>query len=174
MSTHYSEGGISAESRSLHDEHLEKMRRYYQRTASQYNELHYEQVESENHNLAVKEILNLLSREPKRTLLDVACGTGRAVGSALRAGFNAEGIDLCPELLQIAEKEFKIPAEKLHCGDATKLPFADNSFDVTSILGALHHSAMPHTIVDELIRVSRHGIVVSDEANHFHGGVRQV
>ncbi len=174
MKSHYSRLGRSGESRALHDRHIEEMRGYYSRTASQYNDWHCDTAADSNHNFAVSEVLRLLKRHPSSTLLDVACGTGRCIAAALAAGFDAQGIDLCAELLALAEKELSIPRQKLHCGDATALPFRDNSFDVSCILGALHHSAMPHTIITEMVRVTRHAIVISDEANHLHGGVRQL
>jgi SAM-dependent methyltransferase len=74
----------------------------------------------------------------------------------------------------VAEREFKIPRSRLHCLDATRLPFPDDSFDVVCILGALHHSAMPYTIISELIRVTRRALVVSDVGNRFAGGIRQL
>ncbi len=174
MSTHYTQLGAPSESRSLHEDHIHRMRDYYRRTAVQYNSLHYTLSDDDSHNCAVKELLKLLAEDRASTLLDVACGTGRGIRTALDAGFEAEGIDLCPELLDVAEKDLKIPRSRLHCGDATQLPFSDNSFDVSCILGALHHSAMPHTIISEMVRVTRRAIVISDEANHLHGGVRQL
>lgn len=173
MTTHYSQLGRAGESRETHQQHVEQMRDYYSRTASQYNAWHCDTTADSNHNFAVKEVLGLLNSGPGASLLDVGCGTGRCIRAALDAGFEAHGIDISPDLLALAEKELSIPREKLHCADATSLPFGDNSFDVCCILGALHHSAMPHTIIAELIRVARRAVVVSDEANHFHGGVRQ-
>jgi ubiquinone/menaquinone biosynthesis C-methylase UbiE len=104
----------------------------------------------------------------------VGCGTGRCVKRALEAGHEAEGIDICQDLLDVAERDFGIPRDRLHCDDATRLPFPDNSFDVVCILGALHHSAMPHTIISEMIRVSRRAVVVSDGGNRLAGGVRHL
>ncbi len=174
MTPHYSRLGNAAESRSFHEGHIRQMKQYYRRTALNYNAWHCNFSDDGSHNYGVKEVLQLLAQDKHNTLLDVACGTGRCIKKALEAGFDARGIDICPDLLSVAEKELHIPKELLYCGDATQLPFPDNSFDVSCILGALHHSAMPHTIISEMIRVTRRALVVSDEANHLHGGVRQI
>src|SRR5678815_1051943 len=111
---HYSKLGIASESRTIHEDHLSRMRGYYRRTATQYNLLHCDNSEKDSHNCATREILRLLETDKRQTLLDVGCGTGRAIRAALDAGFEAEGIDLCPELLEIAEKELGIPTQRLH------------------------------------------------------------
>ena len=89
-------------------------------------------------------------------------------------GYDAKGLDVSMRLLEIAHKELSIPLPRLIQGDATSLPFPAESFDVTCILGALHHSAQPHKIIAEMIRITRKAIIVSDEGNHLAGGIKQV
>src|SRR5215831_12160396 len=174
MAIHYSQLGASDESRVAHQDHIQRMTEYYRRTAAKYNSWHFDLRDDYSHNCAVQLVLELLAHEGAGSLLDVACGTGRGVKAALDHGYDAQGIDLSQELLSLAEREAGIPRERLHCGDATQLPFADNSFDVVCILGALHHSVMPQTITSEILRVARRAVVISDQANHLYGGVRQL
>jgi ubiquinone/menaquinone biosynthesis C-methylase UbiE len=174
MTMHYTRLGASNESRAVHESHIDKMRDYYRRTAQRYNTWHCNLSDNVSHNYGVRQVLKLLGQESNSNLLDVGCGTGRCIKAALDAGYDAQGIDLCADLLAVAEKELGIPKERLHCGDATRLPFPDKSFDVTCILGGLHHSAMPHTIIAEMIRVTRRAMVVSDGGNRLAGGVRQI
>jgi ubiquinone/menaquinone biosynthesis C-methylase UbiE len=162
------------ESKATHAEHISAMKEYYRQTAANYNAWHCNPADKSSHNYAVREVLKVMSQNKLTSLLDVCCGTGRCVRSALDAGFDAQGLDISPDLLKIAETELKIAKERLHYGDATKLPFPDQSFDVSCIMGALHHAAMPQTIINEMLRVTRKAIVVSDEANHLHGGIKQV
>jgi SAM-dependent methyltransferase len=122
----------------------------------------------------VREILQAMRDTDSRTLLDVCCGTGRAVKVALDQGYDATWIDVSPHLLGIARRELGIPERRLILGDATSLPFPDGAFDVCCILGALHHTAMPIKLVSEMIRVTRNAIVISDEANGLCGGIKQV
>lgn len=71
------------------------------------------------------------ARRPEaRTLLDVACGTGRHL--ALLAGrFDVEGLDLNPELLGMARE--RLPDVPLHEGDMTSFDLG-RSFDVVTCL----------------------------------------
>jgi SAM-dependent methyltransferase len=147
---------------------------YYSRTGDQYNSWHCNCDDKSSHNYAVREILNTMQKMEARTLLDVCCGTGRAVRVALDRSYDAKGLDITPRLLEIAKTDLQIPADRLVLGDATKLPFEDNCFDVVCILGALHHSAQPHRIISEMIRVAKRAIIISDEANHLGGGIKQL
>jgi ubiquinone/menaquinone biosynthesis C-methylase UbiE len=162
------------EDSALHSDHLQRMADYYSRTGHQYNSWHCDRNNSSSHNFAVREIATTMREVCATTLLDVGCGTGRGVRAALDLGYDATGLDISPNLLAIAHRELAIPESRLILGDATNLPFPANSFDVTCILGALHHSAQPHRIIAEMIRVTKKAIIVSDEANHFSGGVKQV
>src|SRR6266576_594557 len=159
---------------ALHSDHLRRMAEYYLRTGHQYNSWHCNRDDSSSHNFAVREIVTTMREFHATTLLDVGCGTGRGVRAALDMGYDAVGLDISANLLAIACRELAIPEIRLIHGDATKLPFPANSFDVSCILGALHHSAQPDKIIAEMIRVTRKAIIVSDEANHLSGGVKQV
>lgn len=166
--------GAAPEDDALHKDHVRRMVEYYSRTGPQYNTWHCDRGNSSSHNFAVREICRTMREVHANSLLDVGCGTGRGVRAALDLGYDAVGLDISADLLDIARKELSIPGERLIQGDATKLPFPDNRFDVSCILGALHHSAQPHKIITEMIRVTTKAIVVSDEANHLSGGVKQV
>jgi ubiquinone/menaquinone biosynthesis C-methylase UbiE len=147
---------------------------YYGRTASHYNEWHLDPNDNSNHNRAVRVVLKLLAEAPGSKLLDVCCGTGRCLRAALDAKFDARGIDISPEMLQVAEQDLKIPRERLQCGDATRLPYPDNAFDFSCVLGALHHCAIPDAIVSEMARVTSRTIVISDEGNRLSNGVKSI
>jgi ubiquinone/menaquinone biosynthesis C-methylase UbiE len=159
---------------STHRNHLERMVAFYAKTASNYNTWHCDPQNNSSHNYAVRETLTLMNRVRARTLLDVCCGTGRAAKAALDAGFDARGIDISRELLDIGTRELGIPAGRLDHGDATCLPYADQSFDMACIMGALHHTARPRAIVAEMLRVARLGVVISDELNHLPNGIKSL
>jgi ubiquinone/menaquinone biosynthesis C-methylase UbiE len=150
------------------------MTEFYERTGSQYNKWHCNPSYASSHDFAVAELLQTMSEIKAKSLLDVGCGTGRATRTALDKGYEATGLDISSSLLDIAHRELGIPRERLIVGDATQLPFAADSFDFGCALGTLHHSAQPAKIISELIRVCRKGIIVSDEGNHFPGGVKKL
>lgn len=61
-------------------------------------------------------------------LVDIACGGGRHIASASRAGYSCVGIDLSPSLLATAKSQ--LPRAQLVRGDMRSLPFASFSFDL--------------------------------------------
>lgn len=96
-------------------------------------------------------------------LLDVAVGDGNAAIEAARRGARVTGIDLTPA--QIDKARARVAAAgldiDLHVGDAERLPFAGDSFDVvTSVMGVIF--APDHRrAASELARVVRPGGTVA-------------
>jgi SAM-dependent methyltransferase len=93
------------------------------------------------------------------TLLDVATGSGNVAIPAALAGAQVTGLDLTPELLEVARERASAAGVEVSFveGDAEELPFADDSFDrVTSCFGVMF--APRHEIAaGELTRVTRPG-----------------
>lgn len=100
---------------------------------------------------------------PGDDVLDVACGTGNATLPAARTGARVTGLDITPELLEIAAREANGLNVRWVEGDVEALPFPDASFDaVLSVFGCMfapRHEAAAR----ELRRVLRPGgrLVVS-------------
>ncbi len=81
------------------------------------------------------EILNL---SPKDKVLDLCCGQGRHSLELVRQGFeNVEGLDRSHYLIQKAKAVAKKEGLKVRFreGDARKLPYHPDTFDVVMILG---------------------------------------
>jgi ubiquinone/menaquinone biosynthesis C-methylase UbiE len=96
-------------------------------------------------------------------VLDVATGSGNAALRAARAGAKVTGLDLSPQLLEVASA--RAQAEGLEIdwveGDAAELPFADDEFDrVLSVFGAIFAPQHQRT-ASELLRVTRPGGTVA-------------
>jgi ubiquinone/menaquinone biosynthesis C-methylase UbiE len=166
--------GDRDEDQHTHQEHVSRMKDYYAKTAHLYNSWHCDTSNNSSHNYAVRELIKLVDKLQAKSVLDVCCGTGRATKTMLDLGIDACGVDISPDLIQIGVSQLGIPSNRLSTGDATSLPFKDHQFDVSCILGALHHTAKPHQIIAEMIRVSRLGVVISDEGNHLLGGVKSL
>jgi len=90
-------------------------------------------------------------------VLDVATGTGNAAMTA--AGASVTGLDLTPELFDVARQRAAKAGLEIAWveGDAEQLPFADASFDrVLSVFGAMFAPDQRRT-AEELVRVCRPG-----------------
>jgi SAM-dependent methyltransferase len=96
-------------------------------------------------------------------LLDVATGSGNVAIPAALAGASVTGLDLTPELLEVARRRAGEAGVDIHFieGDAEELPFADDSFDrVTSCFGVIFAPRHQHA-ANELARVARAGATVA-------------
>jgi ubiquinone/menaquinone biosynthesis C-methylase UbiE len=93
--------------------------------------------------------------------LDLACGPGTFTRAlAARIGF-VVGLDLTPALLARAVKsvgEVSAAAKTVSafaCGDGTRMPFADGTFDLAICGYSIHHMLHPARVIRELARVVR-------------------
>jgi ubiquinone/menaquinone biosynthesis C-methylase UbiE len=92
-------------------------------------------------------------------VLDVATGSGNVALRAAEAGANVIGLDLVPELLDVAHSRALATGAEIEWvhGDAEALPFTDGSFDsVTSVFG-VQFAPRHQATADELVRVCRPG-----------------
>jgi SAM-dependent methyltransferase len=81
----------------------------------------------------VERLMALLGLEPgerRRSLLDVACGTGLHI-EHLSARFDVEGLDICEEMLEIARERF--PDTTFHLGDMVSFDLG-RTYDVVTCL----------------------------------------
>jgi len=80
------------------------------------------------------EILNLTADD---TILDLCCGQGRHALEITRRGFKVEGLDRSRYLIQKAKASAKKEnlSIKFKEGDARKLPFSHDNFEVVMMLG---------------------------------------
>jgi demethylmenaquinone methyltransferase/2-methoxy-6-polyprenyl-1,4-benzoquinol methylase len=91
---------------------------------------------------------------PGGSALDVACGSGKLTAELARnAGPNGRvvGLDFSPQMLEIARREH--PGIEFIEGDALKLPFADATFDASTIAFGLRNLADPILGLREMLRV---------------------
>lgn len=76
------------------------------------------------------------------SVLDIGCGTGTHLSLYQKAGCKTFGIDLSPAMLNVARKKLGVAAlAALTLGDASRMPFPDESFDLVTAMLMFH--AMP-------------------------------
>lgn len=94
-------------------------------------------------------------------ILDAGCGAGSGLLQFVRLGFNPanlSGIDLSEE--RIAQARALLPGIDVQVGDASRMPFADGSFDLvfeSTMLGTLETQSLLKSIAHDMIRVTRPG-----------------
>jgi SAM-dependent methyltransferase len=94
------------------------------------------------------------------TLLDVACGPGNFTGrlaQRLPAGGLAIGLDISEPMLRRAVLDNSGPRTCYVRGDASTLPFDDETFDAVCCFGALYLMPEPFRVALEMVRVLRPG-----------------
>lgn len=91
-------------------------------------------------------------------VLDVATGTGNLALRAAAAGArHTVGLDLVPELLEIAAAREHAGGVEWVVGDAEALPFDDGAFDVVASVVGVQFAPRHQVVADELLRVLRPG-----------------
>jgi len=86
------------------------------------------------------------------SLVDIGCGRGGPAGVFERMGYDVTGIDLVPYNVERAKKSAD---GGFVVGDATRLPFEDNSFDVCVSIDAPLYFPDKEDFFDETRRVVR-------------------
>jgi ubiquinone/menaquinone biosynthesis C-methylase UbiE len=100
-------------------------------------------------------------------VLDVACGAGHLAEDAAPHVRQVVGVDLTSPLLQMGADRIRaagLTNVLLMEGNAARLPFADQSFDLVVCRAALHHFPRPQGPLAEMARVCRPGgrVAVND------------
>jgi 2-polyprenyl-3-methyl-5-hydroxy-6-metoxy-1,4-benzoquinol methylase len=92
-------------------------------------------------------------------VLDVACGTGVVAVTAARLGARVTGLDLTPELLEVARENSSLAGVEIEWrqGDAEELPFENATYD--AVLSQFGHmfAPRPAVAVSEMLRVLKPG-----------------
>lgn len=97
-----------------------------------------------------------------KRVLEVGCGI--AIDGRYLASHGAcyQAVDLSRESLRLAAAHFALKGLRARFvnADATRLPFADGSFDVVMSIGVLHHVPDMESACREVVRVARPGGMV--------------
>jgi SAM-dependent methyltransferase len=142
---------------------------YYRRTAADYDAMHVH--EDDGHAAALRFISALMDPLQIGSLLDVGCGTGRAVRHFVsrHSGMRVRGAEPSRALIEQAVARNGVPAGHIACARGESLPYPDGSFDAVCEFGILHHVPDPNAVVREMLRVARRAVFLSD-ANRFGQG----
>ena len=102
-----------------------------------------------------KIVVEAVGAEPGQRVLDLAAGTGTSSEPYADAGIDVVACDFSLGMLKVGKR--RRPDIDFVAGDATDLPFADNSFDATTISFGLRNVNDPRKALAEMLRVTRPG-----------------
>lgn len=118
----------------------------------------------------------LAAVEPKlgERVLDLAAGTGTSSVPFLYAGATAVPCDFSLGMLQVGKRER--PRLPFVGGDATRLPFGDETFDVVTISFGLRNVVDYRAALAEMLRVTKKGgrLVVCEFSQPTYAPFRKV
>lgn len=156
------------QSNKLNPEILQK--EYYKKTAKNYDHMHGVNSYDDEHTFALFQLIGLLEYLNINSILDVGSGTGRAIKFINDKNKNVKivGIEPVKELREIGYSN-GIANDKLIDGNGLNIEFPNNSFDLVCEFGILHHIKNNTKVVDEMLRVSKKAIFISD-CNNFGSG----
>lgn len=148
---------------------VELQRAYYANTAQEYDDMHV--AETDEHGLALQFMISILLQFDIQSILDVGCGTGRALIRIRDKAPNVSivGVEPSAELRSIGHAKGLLDSQLID-GNGMNLAFADGSFDLVCEFGALHHIPKPSEAIAEMLRVARKAIFISDINNFGQGG----
>ena len=121
---------------------------WYQRPEGQYTD-------------ALEKLLFQRLVQPQRgqSLLEVGCGTGHNLEFFSELGLHVTGIDSSEPMLQMAAKRLG-PNARLLLGEANRLAFDNNSFDIVVLFTVLEFLPDPAGALKEAARVSREKVYI--------------
>ncbi len=94
-------------------------------------------------------------------ILDVGCATGRLLSNLASTGAKRLfGVDLAPNIVEVARKKLAkqgAAAEFRVADTEDTIPWPEESFDVITLTGVLHHFYRPDDALREIQRVLRPG-----------------
>jgi ubiquinone/menaquinone biosynthesis C-methylase UbiE len=108
----------------------------------------------------LREVLDLAQPKPTDLALDVATGTGNTALALAPFVRHVIGLDLTREMLAHARRltnERSVANAEWVLGDASRLPFEDDSFDVYTVRAAPHHFTDFDGFLREALRVLKPG-----------------
>ena len=103
--------------------------------------------------------IDLLDIERDDRVLDIGCGTGFGTEGLLEEVDTVYGLDQSPHQLEKAYEKFgkRDGPVNFHLGDAERLPFRDDAFDVVWSSGSIEYWPNPVEALEECRRVAKPG-----------------
>jgi demethylmenaquinone methyltransferase/2-methoxy-6-polyprenyl-1,4-benzoquinol methylase len=141
------------------DQRADKVRALFSRIAPRYDLIN--DLQSFGlHRYWKRRVVRLARPQSGLRALDLCCGTGDLAQALARRGAQVAGLDFSEPMLEAADwrlQAIRKPPPHFVRGDAQRLPFADNSFDIVTVGYGLRNLADWETGLREMRRVTKAG-----------------
>ncbi|AFV90421.1 demethylmenaquinone methyltransferase [Acidipropionibacterium acidipropionici] len=119
-------------------------------------------------------VVDAVEPAPGQVILDLAAGTGTSSATFAARGADVYPTDISMGMLQVGHR--RQPELHFVAGDATRLPYADDSFDAVTISYGLRNVEDTSAALSEMLRVTRPGgrLVVCEFSTPTWGPFRRV
>jgi demethylmenaquinone methyltransferase/2-methoxy-6-polyprenyl-1,4-benzoquinol methylase len=112
-----------------------------------------------------RSVTTIIAPKSGMQILDIAAGTGSSARPLVDKGAQVTALDFSEGMLAAGRKRHK--DIKFQQGDALKLPFTENTFDVTTISFGLRNTSDSTAALKEALRVTKQsGRIVICEFSH--------
>jgi hypothetical protein len=104
-------------------------------------------------------------------LLEIGAGSFRDAAKLNQWGLKCIGTDFSTKAVELARKTYSRWADNFQVCDATRLPFASKSFDVSfhnGLFVCFQEDKMIHSVIKEQLRVSKKMIICTVHNAHNH------
>lgn len=106
------------------------------------------------------------------SVLDAGCGYGKFSSLWKERGAKlVAGMDFSKNMLEQARHSFQRNENFLLMGDAFKIPFRDNSFDLVTCIGVANYYRSVEALLKEISRVSRSEVIITFPKNSVMGKI---
>jgi len=89
-------------------------------------------------------------------MLEVGSGTGHWSKFFSAHGFHVTGVDISPEMVDIAKSK-NIPNTEFHVEDILKLPYEKNSFDIVCAMASIEFTHAPQLALNTMAQFVKRG-----------------
>lgn len=121
----------------------------------------FNQIARQNWVMA-ESLCDTVNPRPTQRVLDIACGSGTAALVFERRYCDVTGIDYVPELIERAQLRAEANGQDVDfkVGDAQKMPFPDDTFDVVVSVYGVQFAPDQKRAASEMLRVCKPGGII--------------